>query len=395
MGVARGDSGEPLELQDAALLVAATARIPGAVDLAVDALSNPPRAPHAQRALEALGREAIGPIAEAIREAAAHETSTEAHAVLIELGSSIARGLDAGSSELRDAVVSAVRSCARSLDPTLAAAALAALVELGTSADLALATELIASPAPHAAEHAFLALAARFPVAARELLSAEPKTNPGALSAMLLLSALAQSAPLTAAELALAKQAATTGDARTRRAALAALATSDSPSADAVLDEALGDDDLTVRLAAARWLGRRIDRATPSRPRPSELVELVERTGDPALVAALIRSMGESLTIASDARHEAERLRVLQSMMQASSSVIVLAAIDAIGRAASASPERREALFAGLAHADHAVVLAALLKLGTDRDALARCEAHPSAEVRQLVRELSDGVIHP
>jgi HEAT repeat protein len=386
MRAARGSSGEPVELMAAALTVATAARAPGVASAAIEGLSDRQRAPHAERALRALGVDAMRPILQAIREPDAHPGSVE---TLIELSVALARDADADIAELRDELTSALRDGARSVDRDLACASIAALAELGTSDDLALAAELSAVRSSRATEHALFTLAERFPRAARALMVHERALDPVRLSAVLLLSALAHAAPIDAEDLAFATRAAASPDARTRGAALAAIAESDGASSITSLEAALADEDLTVRLAAARALGRRSRRIGASNPRPSDLLAIVRRSEDPTLIAALIRSMGESLGSISNPPLEAEHLVTLRPMVRVESSTLALAAVDAIGRASSASHDRRDALLEALEHPDPAVVEAALLKLGPDRDALARCEAHPCAEVRQLARELS------
>lgn len=391
LGVARGDGGEPLNLRAAALLIAAAGRFPGTASLAIDALSDPDRVEHALRALEVLGMDAMRPLIEAIREPEVDQGGADALAALVELTVEMARAPDACDAHARDELVSRLRRCTRSRHPALATASISALAELGTPADLAPMTELVTSRSDRAAEHALRALATRFPAAARELLTEQPDVDPPSLATTLLLGALARREPMPPKGLELALRAATSGDERTRRAAFDALAEHDDREVVSALEAALGDEALTVRLAAARALGRASLRSGPSRPRCDDRLELVRRTGDPTLVAALVRSMGEGLSTLTDARIEAEHLDSLRPMVRADSSVIALAAVDALGRAPN-TPARRSALLEALDHADPAVVQAALLKLGADPTALIRCEAHPSPDVRLLVGELSEGI---
>jgi HEAT repeat protein len=404
VALATGATGEGAESRRMALVVAVVARAPGAVEAALRALSDPDLADTAPRAVRMLGAAAIGPILSTL---AAADAEPSVRPVLVDLVAELALELDPGARI--EQVRRALRAAARDADRAVAGAAIAAIARLGTEDDLPLVAELASSPVTsiaHAAERVLAVLAQRAPVSARSLAAAESQRDPTSLAATVVVGALAASGEPTFtgvdADLAFLAQAATTGDARIRRAAVAAVADLGSTSARDVLGLALTDEERSVQIAAARALGRLGARprdgaispepdGSPATLHAADVLELVGRSRDPELVAAAVRAMGEAVSSAS-AEPDPASIEVVDALAPLAASapgVVALAVVDALGRAPFFAEGRRAALVRALAHADVAVVQAAILKLGSsERDELARCLDHPAAEVRLLAVEI-------
>jgi hypothetical protein len=220
------------------------------------------------------------------------------------------------------------------------------------------------------------------------------------------------------ADVAMLAHASASGDARTRRAAVAAVADvglAQGAAPTDVLGFALADEERAVQLAAARGLGRlavpvRIggpDGAPPSQPmarwpRVAELLGTVGGTGDVDLLAAAVRSLGDALTAAFEGTRASARpatdelgeiVEALEPLVVSAPNTVALAAVDALARATEA-PGRAGAIARALEHSDSDVVRAALLKLPAVGDLvtatrhLTSCLDHPSADVRALAAEL-------
>jgi HEAT repeat protein len=190
---------------------------------------------------------------------------------------------------------------------------------------------------------------------------------------------------------------ATTGDTDARRAAVLAVAEIDGAVAMEVLSFALADEEREVRFAAARALGRRcVALASPS---PSEILDLVERTGASDLVAATVRAVGEGLSLVFSERRFApttlpppELISVLALFARGAPSAVALAAVDALGQTIAAGTLAAcDSIAAALEHPDPSVAKAAAFKLtetALGRDALGRSLDHPSPNVRLLAAEM-------
>ncbi|MFT3768494.1 MAG: CheR family methyltransferase [Minicystis sp.] len=289
----RGDDSIPRRAT--ALRLAAAAAAPGLVDAAVGALSEEALAEAAQRALVALGPAALP---EVIGWLDAPETSSarEARAALVDV---IGRVTTAGGPHA-GAALSALRRAVRDPERQVAVRALVALSRLGDAEDL----ELIAAstleesrPLTAAAETALAALAARFPAAARVLADRLARDEGSLLPAAIAIGAATASSPFEESDAAFLAQAATAGDPRARRAAVHAVSEirastgSAFPGAMEVLRIALTDEEHEVRVAAARALGRLC--TARDALRASDVLDLVDRSGESDLVAAAVRAVGE------------------------------------------------------------------------------------------------------
>ena len=440
---AAGEMDDSIDLQAVALRMAALARAPGILDIAIVALSEQALAAAAHRALILLGRTAVPGIlarlgAQGSSEAGAFDP--EIRAALIDILAAEAEV----ATDATPAVLAALRGAAREPDRQVARSALFALSRVGDETDLDLAADLVTSPSlpiAQSAERTLATLASRFPSAARELAQRHAAQNPQSLSATTLLGALAWTGQPTlaaaGADLDFLAHAITADSARTRSTAVAAVAQIGGAKALHVLGFALADEERDVQLAAARALGRlcagpqRIPGSAPP-PGPSEVLEIVARSSEPDLIAAAVRSLGDTMegvtsgrggrserppppsrdpasgTMASDvwpgaARAEGRELvAALKPLTRSPASVVAIAAVDALGRIPAHHAARRAALSGALIHADNHVVRAAMLKLsalasgrseGSEIgaaivDDLGRCLEHPSAEIRILAAEM-------
>ncbi|HVY47328.1 MAG TPA: HEAT repeat domain-containing protein, partial [Minicystis sp.] len=224
------------------------------------------------------------------------------------------------------------------------------------------------------------------------------------LPAAIVLGALSSVDASRPGDLAWLAHAATAGGPDARRAAVTAAAQIGGPVAMEVLSFALADEEHEVQLAAARGLGHLCATATrtsardtiPDVPtssrRPGEILQLVERSGEPDLVAATVRAIGDGLAAREDAPDD-DLLYALASFARHAASPVALASVDALAQAEDTHASSM-ALAAGLEHADDDVVRAAVLKLagrahGWER--LLPALAHPSPGVRLLAIEALEG----
>lgn len=436
--VALGAGSEAAYAPDArsrALFLAVLAGVPGAVAMAVDALGEQTLSPHAQRALAAAGADALPELVRRF-EAGAVPADPDARAALVEAIGAAAEQPDAAALGSVEPALGALRRAARDAEPRVATSALFILSRLGTSDDLALCAELGRADDPaiaNTAEGALSALASRHPAAARGRARAESALEPSFVAA-LVVGALGptREAVLGSMEgdLAFLTQAATTGDARARRVAVAAVgdaaasvgAEGIAPAALDLLGFALADEERSVQLAAARALGRLCARAareesyddasseraagkSSSKDRlarsTSDVLELVSRSRDDDLVAATVRALGDAtvgarrslapppLAFGSIALTD-ELVQALAPLAHGAPATVAIAAVEALGRTPSEVPGRFDALAGALSHVDPAVVRAAILKLGSApraEAALGACLEHPSPEVRALAVE--------
>lgn len=430
--IAKGEEPDLDHLRASALTLAATANVDGAVEAATQALREQSLAVAAPRALELLGLCAI-PALIAMIGAQSFETP-DTRSAAVDAAASIAAAAEGSgaAAETTRALLEALRAAAVDADKDVSTSALYALSRLGTEADLELAAaraRCLTLAVASAAEHALSSLADRFPGAARDLAHRLMKSEPSSLAAVVLLGALGSAGALDLddvhAEVAFLASAATSGDARTRRAAVMAVADIGGLWAADVLSFALADEEHDVQLAAARALGRVcVDPAAgryletgppsgipssrkPAVPMPvprtsaSDMLDLVGRSGDDDLVAAAVNALGVSMTTwrppaslppPSDEAGAAAKVARASSMggppgqaglpphtprmmppddliaalaplASKAPSAVAIAAVDALCRAPLALRGREPALLGGLDHPDPAVMKAAMLKL--------------------------------
>jgi HEAT repeat protein len=367
-----------------ALLLAAAARAPGVVDVAVNALGEDALVEAARRALVTLGAPALPEIVARL----SRDAPAEARAALIDVVSVLA----ATAPEAPVEALAALRSAVHDAEHRVAVRALSAVSRLGGAGDLTLLAEQTCSdrrPVAAAAEGALSALSARFPAAARALADRFGQDERTLLPAAIALGAAAGSSPFAERDAAFLAHAATAGDTSARRAAVHAVAEIRAAAGAAfagaieVLRIALADEEHEVQLAAARALGR-LCTAREALP-ASEVLDMVDRSGEADLVAATVRAIGEGLHAGDAApRAAADLVPALGLFARGAPSPVALAAVEALGQAQRAGVRTAvPALTGALDHADEAVVKATLLKL-----AGAAAEAEPAA-VEALTRGLS------
>ncbi len=388
------DAEQPTTLRAMALRLAASAHAEDAALAAFAALSEEMLTAAARSALLILGVPAIPAMLEHLADTGA---VVEARAQLIDVLAEISTSHhDAAST----GVLAALRGAAGDSEREVAAGALNALANLGDASDLELTAERTLSPQraiASAAEAALSTLAGRFRQAARANLRHLTESDPHHLAAALVIGALAAQGAVESEDAAFLAHVATTGDTDARRAAVLAVAEIDGAIAMEVLSFALADEEREVRFAAARALGRRcVALASPS---PSEILDLVERTGMADLVAATVRAVGEGMSLVFSERRFAptvlpppELISVLALFARGAPSAVALAAVDALGQMiASGTLAACDSISAALEHPDPSVAKAAAFKLTETvlgRDALGRSLEHPSPSVRLLAVEM-------
>lgn len=435
--MAKGAQGEPDHLRAAALVLSALVFAPGIAEVAVAALGEHSLANAASRALSMLGTTALAPLIERISSSAPTEevVATQIRAASIDIAATIAHEQpDACHTEL-PLLLTALRLAARDREREVATNAVYALSHIGNEADLGLMAELLLNPDPSvasAAESALATLSNRCPEQAALLCKDLMQQAVPSLAATILLGALTydDDAPKSARRehLAFLSNCAASGDARTRRAAITALARIGGPFAGDALTVALSDEDRDVQLEAARALGRVcadpnallfFDSGPPSGPPSSDrirksatdMLDLLERSGDSDLVAAAVHALGDEMTTWSPASMPPsssgkgsgrsasifpadDLVTALAPLAAKAPSSVAIAAVDALSRAPIGTPGAMNALLSALGHPNPAVVKAAMLKLDVNdvtRDRIARCLEHLSHEIRGLAVEMLTG----
>jgi HEAT repeat protein len=388
------DVTQPIELRAMALRLAAAARAEAAAGAAFAALSEEMLADAARSALRVLGAPALPSMLAHLNDPAA---PVDARAQLVDVLAEIAsnhRGAVAMG------VLDALRDAARDDERDVAGGALSALARLGDEADLALTAAGTLSTQraiAAAAEAALSTLSGRYPEAARAHVARLVQSEPYHLAAALIMGALAALGADEIEDAAFLAHVATTGNTDARRAAVLAVAEIGGAAAMEVLSFALADEEREVRFAAARALGRRcVALASPS---PSEILDLVERTGASELVATTVRAVGEGMSLAYSERRSAppappppELISVLALFARGAPSAVALAAVDALGQTIAAGTIAAcDAIAAALEHPDPPVAKAAAFKLAETalgREALGRSLEHPAPSVRLLAVDM-------
>jgi HEAT repeat protein len=402
VAIAAAREGDPSRRADA-LVLAALARAEGAIDAAILGLGEESFSETAGRALRLLGLVALPVLVDRVVSAA---ISPETRAELVQLLGEVAQEVEPAEAPWSD-LLTALRVVARDRDRRVAAAALAAVARLGTQGDFDLVVELSLSETrsvAHAAEGALARLSTRFPETARAAVE-RLRADGAYLPAAIMLGALSQGGSARDGDLTFLANAATAGTPAARRAAVAAVAQIGGPVAMEILSLALADEEHEVQLAAARGLGHlcvalevgRNPRDTiPDVPissrRPGEILQLVERSGAPDLIAATARAIGEAIATLETPPAD-ELLYALASFARHAASTVAIAAVDALGQAPDDAPSTL-ALAAGLEHADDDVVRAAILRLSAREhgwETVVQALSHASSGVRLLAAEVLEG----
>lgn len=367
--------------------------------LCLDEEARPDERRNALRAAGLLGSDAAARAA--VAALADDALAEQAEATLTELGSAAIAALVAGAegptTERRAACLSllgplvaldpdANAAAKRALGdpaPEVVAAALDALAAAGDRAALRDAAGLLgAAPVVAQAAHRALAvLARRHPDDALGLVRAASPSGAGAEAAAIVIEALGAGQPDVGAHVAFLAAALGGPIPTARRAALSALSALGGSAALEPIAFALNDEELEVRIAAVRALGRLADQA--GKPLGVDhLMEIARAASDRTLVAAAARALGE----VGDAR----AVPVLGELL-GREPVVAVAALEALG--AFDGVARSEHVVSALSHADPEVVKSAMRVLAGASDAgtparLGVCLEHVEWDVRRLAAEL-------
>lgn len=349
----------------AALLALGLVRDPDDVSLIVDALADDDVAARAEAALHLFGHEAVEPLLVAGRSAAPSLRGATL-SMLPELAPSEPSPLAAVREALGEAAAEVV------------APALKSLAIVGAAEDLAAATRHARSADPKVASAALAALAAmaaRHVAAARALVEGVDPRGDDALWAAIVLEALARAGAPEPEDAEFLASALTHREGAARRAAIDALAAIGGEDAAHLVTVSLADEEAVVALAAIRALGR-LGRA-------EQLAALAVTTRDPLRLGAVLRALRDA---------DPERaFAAVRPLLRSPVPSIAAAAIDVVG--GISLDGQVEALMSATDHPDHAVIKLALgeiAKLGGDRAlaALASALDHAAESVRKYAAEL-------
>jgi HEAT repeat protein len=342
-------------------------RDPNDVPMIVDALSDPELFERAEVALKVFGEDALEPLMQARRTAAPNVR-----------GASLSMVPVLFHPEDETEVLAVMREALRDPSTDVLLAAMRVFAKAGTAGDLGEVSRFALHADPRVADAGDAALhelAARHGETARVLLGQIDASRPEAVIGCIIIDALARRGDSVASDASFLQGALSNGDTRVRRHAVDALSAIGDARAAETVAFALADEESEVVLAAVRALGR-LGRADP-------LVALLGAARDPTTVAAALRALAE-----------ADRDRALmaaQPLVRSPNAGVASAAVEALGTLRG--PERDDALFVALEHADTEVVKLALSELGRAPDArsLNRIGAaldHGARDVRRLAAEL-------
>lgn len=360
----------------ATLAVVGALGVAAGAELAVSWLSDPRCYAEADQALFVLGAAAVPAL---LRGARAGDNETES-ACLDLLGRLPAEVVGAEEQRTLSAALS-------SSAPDVVRAALGALMRVGSPDCMAELVRLLGDATlVSLIEPAIVAISQRHPQRALSFVQLSASEGALAHAAALVIGALAQRGRLGSLDQSeltafLVRVLNSTSHAE-RRAALSALAALGSGEALEPVRFALADEEQSVRLEAARTLGRLKGRDLSAVGVPA-LLEVVAEAGDSVVVLAALRALGES----SDPR----ALGVLGPLVRSSDARVAVTAVEALSRHADA--RRLSSLFDGLHHAEPEVVKAAMLAIAAEPDPrvvvhLGACLDQPAWDVRRLAADL-------
>jgi HEAT repeat protein len=371
--LARAHGGDP-SARGAAVLALGLVRDPDDVAIIADALADDAIADHAEAALSLFGQEAVEPLLVAGR-TAAPSLRGAALSMLPQLAGS-SRRPDAPASDAEP--LAAVREALSDDSPDVVAPALKSLAIVGAASDLAAVARHVTNPDPKvagAAHAALLAIAARHLHTARAATSGIDPRSDAALTATILLEALARAGASGPDDPAFLASALTHREAAVRRVAIEALASIGGEDAAVAVTLSLADEEPVVAHAAIRALGRL--------GRGEQLATLAASTRDPIRLASVLRGLKDA---------DAERaFAAARPLLRSKEAAVAAAAVEVIG--AIPVEARIEALMGAAEHPDHEVVKLALAQLantGDDRAlaSLARAIEHEAESVRRYAAEL-------
>jgi HEAT repeat protein len=358
----------------AALVVAAVVGEPGAVDLAIDALTDDRVSREADAALRIFGAAALPRILARV----AHGDAGLRAAAIGRLPTMVDR-------QSEDAVRLALRAAIADPSVEVASAALAALGTLGGPEDIAAVFAAVAakSPGSLAAARASLAeLARRHPEDARMTAQVARLDQASHIATSIIIGALGGGVLGTVADdVTFLSGALSSPDPETRMTAVEAVADVGSDLGLDAIQFALADEEREIQLSAVRALGRL--RTQDGRPSGGDrLLELTRESNDPELIATAARALGA----AGDPRARAS----LRPLALSTSPLIAVAAVETLGRLDD--PRRIETLLEMTGHPHAEVVKAVLLALERVNDPRALAElgaalSHEAWDVRRLAAD--------
>lgn len=365
------DSGEARSAHGAALVALGLIQDEEDILTLVSALGDEDSAEHASAGLEIFGAAATLPLSRLLADAPQHT-----RAMILSLLPRLDSRPDA-------ALRGTLRDGTNDSATEVAVASLKGLAVAGDESDLGRIVPLTNSVddrAALAAAHALHVLAARFPLAARQLLAALDPAGEHAVAGCAIVGALHDAPDGMAPDLGFLERTLSHGEARARRVAVESLALGGRKGASAgrargLVAFALADEEYDVRIAAVRALGH-LGHAEP-------LVALLQTSTDHEMIQMALRALAEA--------DPARAFEAARPLLRSGDVAFACAAVEAIGH--STDSRREDALFEALDHAVAEVVTLALTELARDVGprSLARiglCLDHEKWEVRRLASEI-------
>jgi HEAT repeat protein len=369
--LAKGKDVDP-SARGAAILALGVVRDPDDVALIADALADDATADRAEAALRLYGQEAVEPLLVAGRTGA-----PSLRGATISMLPQLALGT--GATGPREAEgLAAVRDALSDPSSDVVAPALKSLAIVGGASDLAAVARHVASPDPKvagAAHGALLAIAARHLDAARAAATGIDPRSDAALTATIVLDALARAHATKPEDAEFLASALTHREAAVRRGAIEALASIGGEDAAVAVTLSLADEEPVVAHAAIRALGR-LGRA-------EQLAALAVSTRDPIRLASVLRALKDA--------DPTRAFAAARPLLRSKEAAVAAAAVEVVG---SIDVEARiEALMGAADHPDHEVVKLALAQLANTGDeralaSLARAIEHEAEAVRRYAAEL-------
>jgi HEAT repeat protein len=370
--LAKGRDVDP-SARGAAILALGVVRDPDDVALIADALADDATADRAEAALRLYGQEAVEPLLVAGRTGA-----PSLRGATISMLPQLALGT-AGATGPREAEgLAAVRDALSDPSSDVVAPALKSLAIVGGASDLAAVARHVASPDPKvagAAHGALLAIAARHLDAARAAATGVDPRSDAALTATIVLDALARARATRPEDAEFLASALTHREAAVRRGAIEALASIGGEDAAVAVTLSLADEEPVVAHAAIRALGR-LGRA-------EQLAALAASTRDPIRLASVLRALKDA--------DPTRAFAAARPLLRSKEAAVAAAAVEVVG---GIDVEARiEALMGAADHPDHEVVKLALAQLANTGDeralaSLARAIEHEAEAVRRYAAEL-------
>lgn len=352
-------------VRGAALLALGLVRDPESLPVIVEALADDEVADRAEAALSLYGEDAVEPLLVAGRTAA---PSVRAATLSV---------LPALAFTERSPVA-AVREALDDPSEGVVAPALKSLAVVGTASDLKAVARHTTSRDPKvssAAHGALLAIATRHAASAREMIRGADPRGDDALSAALIVEALARASASAPEDADWLESALTHREAVVRRAAIGALAELGGEHAESAVSVALADEEATVAHAAIRALGR-LGCA-------ELLASLAASTRDPFRVGTILRALREA---------DPERAcAAARPLLRSPETSVAAAAVEVIGGVGLEGCV--DALMSATDHPDDEVVKLALGEIAKVSDeralvALASGLEQRSEVVRRCAAEL-------